>query len=169
MSNPSKVAGTKQETKICNIINDYVGDIVARRVALKGNYDEGDIRIDLGTLVLTGESKYSKTYPSQGELEEFKRQTVTENDNARQDGGLLFVNVPRRSADRMEVWLQRSTHFKLELYRLGLTYPNDIPLSEIGWVSEVMRDSETSWRRVTLFDFLHEYFGHPAWEGGNNG
>ena len=164
MSSPSKVKGTRQESRICDVINDFVGRVVAERLPLHGAEDQGDIRIAMGPMVLIGESKCSKSYPSEGQIADYKYQTATEAENAGADGGLLFVNLPNRRIERMEVWLQRSTHFKLELMRMGYHYPEDIPLKNIEKVSEVMRDSEYSWRRMTLFDFLHEYFDHPAWE-----
>lgn len=169
MSSPSKVKGTRQETAICNIINDFVGHDVARRVPLHGAEDQGDIHIMLGFLKLVGESKCSKSYPSEGLLKDYKQQALIENENANGDGGLLFINLPGRSINRMEVWLQRSTHYKMELQRYGIQYPNDIPLKELKRVNEIMCDSEFSWRRLTMFDFLHEYFSHPAWEWGNRG
>lgn len=164
MSSPSKVKGTKQETKICNVINDFVGKDVAERLPLHGSEDQGDIRITLGPMTLVGESKCSKHYPSEGQMADYKYQTVTEAENAGADGGLLFVNMPNRRIERMQVWMQRSTHYKLELLRLGYHYPEDIPLKNVGRVTEVLADSEYSWRCITLFDFLHEYFDHPAWE-----
>lgn len=169
MSSPSKVKGTRQETAICNIINDFVGTDVARRVPLHGAEDQGDIHIKMGFLKLVGESKCSKTYPSDGLIKKYKKQALTENENAGGDGGLLFINLPGRSIDRMEVWLQRSTHYKMELLRYGIQYPNDIPLKYLQKVNEIMSDSEFSWRRLTMFDFLHEYFSHPAWEWKNGG
>lgn len=164
MSNPSKVAGTRQETRICNVINDFAGSDIAERLALHGSNDQGDIRIRFGGLTLIGESKYSKHYPSEGQIQDFKAQTLTECENYGGDGGLLFVNVPNRSITRMEIWLQRSTHFKLEMMRNGIKYPDDIPQEQLEKVQEIIADSEFSWRRITLFDFLHEYFRHPAWE-----
>lgn len=164
MANPSKDAGTRQESNICKVLNAFAGREIARRVALNGNKDKGDLRIEIGAFVITGESKYSKRYPSEGNIEKFKEQTVKENIHAGQDGGVLFINVPGRSINRLECWLQRSTHCKLEMQRVGIVYPDDIPLESIERVEEFMRDSENGWRRVTLFDFMHEYLGHPAWE-----
>lgn len=164
MSSPSKAKGTRQETLICNVINDFAGRDIARRVALHGSNDHGDIHIQMGIFKLVGESKCSKSYPSEGLISDYKLQTVTENENAGGDGGLLFINIPNRRVERMQVWMQRSTHLKLEMQRSGIQYPNDIPLDCITRVNEVMADSEFSWRCVTLFDFLHEYLDHPAWE-----
>ena len=167
MPNLSKAKGTRFESAVCNVINDFAGHDIARRVALHGNTDNGDIHIKIGFLTLVGECKYSKSYPSDGQLKDYKQQTLTETENAMGDGGLLFVNVPNRSIQRAEVWLQRSTHYKLEMQRVGIQYPNDIPLHMIAKVNEVMADSEFSWRRITIFDFLHEYLSHPAWEWDN--
>lgn len=164
MSNASKVKGTRQETLICNIINDFVGHKIARREVLHGDKDHGDIHIRVGYLLLIGESKCSKTYPSAGKIADYKQQTLAETEHAGGDGGLLFINLPNKGSDRMEVWLQKSTHYKLDLLKLGIEYPNDIPLEYITWVNEMMIDGEFSWRRLTFYDFLHEYFGHPAWE-----
>ena len=167
MSSPSKIKGTRFETAVCDVFNDFAGSEIARRVVLHGNHDHGDVHIKIGYLTLVSECKYSKSYPSNGQLKNYKHQTLDETENASGDGGLLFVNVPNRSIQRAEVWLQRSTHYKLEMQRLGIQYPNDIPLHMIAKVNEVMADSEFSWRRITIFDFLHEYLSHPAWEWDN--
>lgn len=164
MPNQSKAKGTRFESAVCNVINDFAGSEVARRVALHGNTDNGDIHIVLGDMKFVGECKYSKSYPAEGKLLDYRSQTVTENENAGGDGGLLFVNLPGRRIQRAEVWLQRSTHYRLELLRVGIRYPEDIPPESLPRINEIIADSEFSWRRLTLFDFLHEYLTRPAWE-----
>lgn len=64
MKTRPKDIGTRQESSIRNVINDWAGEVVCERVALHGNKDMGDLRIVVDDLVLTGESKHCKAYPS---------------------------------------------------------------------------------------------------------
>lgn len=165
MANKSKVAGTAQETKICNIINDWAGMKVAERVPLHGSDDQGDIRIRVDSLTLVGESKYSKHYPSDGKLKDFKLQTVTENENAGGDGGILFVNLPHRSVNRMECHMQKST--LLRLHGIDLLVENErIPEDLRERLRKALfDDGEFDWVCITLFAFMNIAFGSkPAWE-----
>lgn len=162
MANPSKQAGTKQETAICNAINDWAGSKVCERVALKGSYDCGDMRLVVDELTLTCESKHSKHYPTVGQLDEFKRQTIIENANAGQDGGLLFVNLPNKSMNRMEVWMQKSTYLRINGIDRLLRRP-DLSDADRKRAEQALVDGAFDWVRLTLVDFLHVTFGNPSW------
>lgn len=166
MANKPKQIGTRQESAIRNVLNDWAGRTVCERVVLHGNRDQGDLRIEVDELVLTGESKHCKSYPSEGMLDSFKAQTVTENDNAMQDGGLLFVNLPGRSIQRMDVWMQKSTFMKLHgLDRIvadGVMEP-DVRRRLLS----LLNDGEHDWLRLTLFAFMNLCWGNPAWGRGN--
>lgn len=159
----SKAKGTRQETNICNVINDFAGAKVAERVALHGNTDMGDIRIAVDDLVLTGESKYSKDYPSVGKIEEYKGQTTTENMNAGQDGGILFINLPNRSIQRMECHLQKST--LMRLHGIDRLIADERIPEELRKRLEraLMEDSEFDWVCITLWAFMNIAYGQPAW------
>lgn len=160
-----KDAGTRMESKIRNVINDWAGETVCERVALHGSKDVGDLRIVVDNLVLTGESKYRNSYPSEGMLDEFKRQAVTENENAGQDGGLLFVNLAGRSVQRWEVWMQKSTFLKLH----GLdVVVEKYELSDAAKarLEQMLVDTEHDWLRLTMASFMHLCWGSPAWGRG---
>lgn len=160
MANPSKDAGTKQETKICRTINDYAGEKVAERLAQHGKLDQGDIRIVVGDLVLTGESKHSKRYPSEGLMDEYKDQTVKETAHAGSDGGVLFVNLPNRSIERMECHMLKSTYVKL----VGMEYfmGADVPQLVASVLRSVLLedDPERDWLCIPMSTFLRIAFGH---------
>lgn len=160
-----KDAGTRMESKIRNVINDWAGEKVCERVALHGSKDIGDLRIVVDNLVLTGESKYRNSYPSEGMFDAFKEQAVTENENAGQDGGLLFVNLAGRSVQRWEVWMQKSTFLKLhgldevvDMYEL-----NDATKARL---EQMLVDDEHDWLRLTMAAFMHLCWGSPAWGEG---
>lgn len=158
-----KDIGTRQETAIKDALNDFAGYKVCERVILHGNKDHGDLRIEVHDLVLTGESKHCKRYPSVGMIESFKVQTVKENDNAGQDGGLLFVNLPGRSIQRMEVWMRCETYIKL----LGIACDavNATVLAH-ALLDGAHIDASHDWLRLTLLDFMYLCWGSPAWGRG---
>jgi len=157
-----KDIGTRQESSIRNVINDWAGEVVCERVALHGNKDMGDLRIVVDDLVLTGESKHCKAYPSEGMLDNFKKQTVIENKNAEQDGGLLFVNNTGKSINRMDVWMQKSTFLKLHgLDAVVERYELSDEVRER--LERMLKDTEHDWLRLTLLAFMHLCWGQPAW------
>lgn len=154
-----KDIGTRQETRIVNELNCYADRPVAERVALRGRCDHGDIRIRVDDLVLTGESKHSKHYPTEGQLAEFRRQTVVENQNAGQDGGVLFVNLPNKVIGRMECHMQKSTYLKLHGADRLLSDERMPPdLAEELW-SALMEDGENDWICIPLSTLLGLAFG----------
>lgn len=162
MTNKPKQIGTRQESNIRNVINAWAGRDVCERVVLHGNKDQGDLRIKVDDLVLTGESKHCKSYPSEGMLDSFRKQTIAENRNAGQDGGLLFVNLPGRSIQRMDVWMLKSTFLKLHgLDVIIRTSEMDEGLRRR--LLALLEDDEHDWLRLTLLAFMHLCWGSPAW------
>lgn len=160
--NKPKEIGTRQESAICNVINEWAGQKVCERVVLHGNRDHGDLRITVDDLVLTGESKHCKRYPSDGMLADFRGQTAIENENAGQDGGVLFVNLPGRSINRMEVWMQKSTYMRLNGVD-ELLASDDLSARARALLSRLLEDGEWDWIRLTLVAFMHLCWGSPAW------
>lgn len=161
-----KDIGTRQETAIKNVLNDFAGKVVCERVALHGSKDHGDLRIVVDDLVLTGESKHCKSYPSEGMLDSFKRQTVAENENAMQDGGLLFVNNTGKSINRMDVWMQKSTYLKLHGAD-KLLEREDLTDGVRRNIEGLLADGEFDWLRLTLLAFMYLCWGKPAWGIGD--
>lgn len=165
MKTKPKVIGTRQESTIRDVLNDWAGSKVCERVALHGEKDHGDLRIIVDDLVLTGESKHNKKYPTEGMLKDFKAQTVTENENAGQDGGLLFINVPNRSVQRWEVWMQKSTFLKLH----GLDKiieREDMGSKAKARLRTLLEDGDFDWLRLTMLAFMNLCWGSPAWGEG---
>ena len=168
MANPSKEKGTKQESNICNVINDFAGSKVAERLALHGNTDLGDIRILVDDLVLIGESKHSKSYPSVGKVEKYKGQATTENLNSGGDGAILFINLPNRSIQRMECHMQKSTLMKLHGVDRLIT-DERIPVDLRNRLEHaLMEDGEFDWVCITLWAFMNLAYGQPAWADRRN-
>ena len=166
MSSKSKVVGTRYESKIRDTMNDWVGggdnNSVCERVALRGSRDHGDLKIVVDDITLVGECKYSKTYPSEGELEDFKIQTVKENKHAGFDGGVLFVNLPRRSTFRDEVWMPIGT--LLLLHGIDIAAIDDASPEKRKRIESLLTSvDEHSWVRLTLLDFLWTCYGAPSW------
>ena len=163
MANPSKAKGTRQETNICNVLNDFAGSKVAERLALHGSNDLGDIRILVDDLTIIGESKYSNSYPSAGEIEKYKGQTVNENLHFGGDGGVLFVNLPNRSIQRMECHMQKSTLLKLHGID-RLIADEQIPEKLRARLERALfEDGEFDWVCITLWTFMNLAYGQPAW------
>ena len=160
MSRPKDI-GTRQETRICRAINEWAGEPVCERIPLYGNKDHGDLRIRVGDLVLTGESKHCKRAPGPAMISAFREQTVTENENAGQDGGLLFVNRPQRAIGVMDVHMQRSTYLRLNGIHLIACLP-DVPSAALAVISRAMGCGEHDWIRMTMDDFMHLCWGEPA-------
>lgn len=154
-----KDIGTRQETRIVNALNEYAGEEVAERVALHGSNDRGDLRIRVDGLVLTGESKHSKRYPSEGMMDEYRRQTVEENEAAGQDGGILFVNLPNRSLMRMECHMLKSTYLKLQGVDCLLDDERVPPEAAEEIWSSLAEDGEWDWICIPLSTLLGLAFG----------
>lgn len=148
MSNVSKAKGTKYETAIVNVFNDWVGLTVAERVALHGNHDNGDVRLMVDDLTVCVEAKWSKSYPSEKEMLEFREQTITETGNSDSDCGILVVNHYNKSIMRSEVWMTGGTWLMLNAYTFKLPAR--------------VRD-EHDWLCMTMLDFCWTCFGAPAW------
>ena len=166
MKTRPKDIGTRMESTIRDVMNDWAGWKVCERVALHGDKDHGDLRIEVDDLVLTGESKHCKTYPSEGMLADFKSQTVEENENADQDGGLLFINLTNRSVQRWEVWMQKSTFLKL--HGLDKIIESDgITDRAKAKLRTLLEDGEFDWLRLTMLAFMNLCWGSPAWGGSD--
>lgn len=145
MANKSKVKGTRYETDLVNVINDWEGLVICERLPLHGNEDKGDIRLRIGDLVICVEAKNLKDYPSPSLMDKFREDTIKETAHLGADGGLLVINKYRKRITLSEVWMQHGTFFKL--------YRRNPPTS----------DDAHAWCCMTLGDFLHRFLGEPVW------
>lgn len=105
MSNPSKKKGTAAETKVVKYLNEL--GIDAKRKALTGNKDEGDIEFStkLGNSIIlevkTG--KMTANY-NRAKLIEWLRQTRIEQENSGATAAYLVIVRYGRKIDDAEVW-----------------------------------------------------------------
>lgn len=148
MANISKAKGTTFESSLVNVFNEWVGIKVAERVVLHGNHDHGDIRLAVDDLTVCVEAKWRKSYPSEGDMLDFRAQTLAETDNSGADCGILVVNHYRQSIRRAEVWMTGGTWLALNAATFKL--PEYIY-------------SEHDWLCMTLLDFCWMCYGAPAW------
>ena len=144
----AKTKGTRYETAIVNMFNDWYGLKIAERIALHGDKDNGDIRLKVDDLIVCVEAKWNKSYPNEKKMLDFREQTVKETNNSGADCGILVVNHYNQSIMRSEVWMTGSTWLMLNGYdnstRIGKYDVHD-------------------WLCMTMLDFCWTCFGAPAW------
>lgn len=107
MSNKSKAKGTRGETRVVKFLT--ARGIAAKRRALSGSADQGDIEVTSKGKTITLEVKTGKmtSNPSRSQIAEWLRQTKVETENARCDAGYLVI-------------VRYGRHIKdAEVYRLG--------------------------------------------------
>lgn len=100
MSNPSKAAGTRYETRICLYLRDKLCDRRIERRALHGSADMGDL-YGLRAHGFEGivECKSYRSW-SLSDLARWLRETTDERENAGAGFALLVVRVPNRQTGR---------------------------------------------------------------------
>lgn len=104
MSNPSKQKGTRAETKVVRYIMEH--GIEAKRKALKGNKDEGDIELpQLGISLEVKAGKQTANY-NRSQLSEWLDQADVEQKNAHQPCYLVIARHNRSVSD-YEVWKRK--------------------------------------------------------------
>ena len=84
MANPSKQKGTRAETKVVRYLEDC--GFVARRQALAGSDDRGDIEVyapdSTEKIIIEVKAGKQTAAPSRSQIEEWCRQAVVEKENA---------------------------------------------------------------------------------------
>lgn len=144
----AKAKGTKYESALVKVLNDWSGGQVAERMALHGNYDNGDLRLTVDDLTICVEAKWRKSYPNEREMLDFRAQTLAETGNSGADGGILVVNHYGQNVMRSEVWMQGGTWLALNAATEKLS---------------LHASDEHDWLCMTLLDFCWLCFGAPAW------
>lgn len=96
MANKNKAKGTRAESSIVYYLNKIPG-IFAERKALKGNKDQGDIRVLYGDFegLIEVKAGQQTANPSRTQLQEWQRQTIVEAKNAEVDDGIIALVVVR--------------------------------------------------------------------------
>ncbi|WP_298049635.1 hypothetical protein [uncultured Bifidobacterium sp.] len=109
MANKSKAKGTRAETRLVNYL--VKAKLDARRQALHGNTDHGDVLVRLmdgdvctEELVIEVKAGEQTANYNRSTKEEWLRQTCEEVRNAKVRRGFLVVARHRRSIDDWEVW-----------------------------------------------------------------
>lgn len=148
MSSKSKVKGTRYETALVDVFNDWNGIKCCERVVLHGDKDHGDIRLNVDDLTICVEAKWNKSYPNEKKMLDFREQTVKETKNSGADCGILVVNHYNQNVMRSEVWMQGGTWLALNAVTEKLP---------------VHASDEHDWLCMTLLDFCWLCFGAPAW------
>lgn len=102
----AKAKGTRAETAVVNYLKDH--GISARRKALAGSADEGDVEVGfaLSKRSLTLEVKAGKqtANPNRTQLEDWIRQASEEGARAGTESALVVVRYKRKLCDA-DVWL----------------------------------------------------------------
>lgn len=104
MANKSKAKGTRAESKVVKYLIDH--GISAKRKALSGNKDEGDIGVEFYGTDITLEVKTGKMTDnySRKQLEEWLRQTEVEGKNSDTRSALVIVRYRRKIDDAEVIW-----------------------------------------------------------------
>lgn len=92
MSNKNKAKGTRAESRVVKYLKEH--GLNAERQPLKGNKDEGDIKIEFEegyTWILEVKTGKQTENPSRKQIQEWSQQTITERDNANAQAGFLIV------------------------------------------------------------------------------
>lgn len=100
MSNPSKKKGTAAETRVVRYLEKH--GIPAKRKALTGSKDEGDIQVDGNVTLEVKAGKQTQNY-NRTQLDEWIRQAIEEGKNCGQRSYLVIVRYNRK-IDDAEVW-----------------------------------------------------------------
>lgn len=90
MSNPSKKKGTAAETAVVHHARGH-GFPWADRQPLRGNRDAGDITLAPGVIAEVKNHALPTGHPTPGQLDEWMRQTILEQNIAGADVGILIV------------------------------------------------------------------------------
>lgn len=101
MGNPNKAKGTRAETRVVKFLESY--GIKARRKALSGSKDEGDIEIPDWDICLEVKAGKQTANYSRKQLEEWLRQSHEEEINSNQICYLVIVRY-QRDTKNAEVW-----------------------------------------------------------------
>lgn len=104
--NKSKKKGTRAETAVVKAL--VAAGLDAKRVALSGNKDNGDVLLDLDGIDFTIEVKSGKmtANPNRSQIVDWVEQAAIESENAGTHGGLLIVVRYNRKLSDADVWRQ---------------------------------------------------------------
>ena len=101
MGNKNKAKGTRAESRVVKYLDSQ--GVLAKRKALSGSKDEGDIELPgLGLCLEVKTGKQTANY-NRSQLEEWLRQRKAEETNANQSCYLVIVRHGRKISDA-EVW-----------------------------------------------------------------
>lgn len=97
MANPSKVKGTRAETRVVRYLEDH--GFVARRQALAGSNDPGDIEAyapdSTDKIIIEVKAGMQTQAPNRTQIEEWCRQAKVEAENSKGEPVLIVVRYHR--------------------------------------------------------------------------
>lgn len=116
MANPNKKKGTRAETKVRKFLEGL--GYKATRQALSGNADQGDllIRHNGKTYIVEVKAGKQTASPNRTQLDEWKRQTLVEQKNAKANDSFLVVVRYNRNINDADVYKKRSNNTWLHFY-----------------------------------------------------
>lgn len=126
--NRSKQIGTAAETAVVRYLQAN-GFPNAKRIALAGAKDEGDVDFDPGTYFLFAEVKGGEAAQnaSQGQIEKWMREVLRERDNGGYAYGVLITKVKGYGDKRVENWkVHADLSTLVDIYLSDYSF-NDIP------------------------------------------
>lgn len=90
MANKSKTKGTAAETRVVKYLKDH-GFTEAKRIALHGSKDMGDVEVGTGFHILEVKAGKQAGNVNRKLFEEWKAQTLTEQGNQRTDKSMSLI------------------------------------------------------------------------------
>lgn len=136
MTNKSKAKGTRGETRVVNYLRKHGFD--AKRIALHGSKDMGDIEVGTGSHILEVKAGNQAKNVSRKKLEEWRSQTLAEEANQREVTGspiiscLLIILPPGKPLKDCLVYLFKDP---LDPWNDGNGWYSCIPFD--SWVDEL--------------------------------
>ena len=95
--NPSKQKGTRAETRVVRYLNEH--GVKARRQALSGNADCGDVYLEGKDIILEIKAGKQTANPNRTQLVDWLNQAVVEGENCGCEGVLVVVRHGRALTD----------------------------------------------------------------------
>jgi hypothetical protein len=118
MANPSKQKGTRAETRVVRYLEEH--GFVARRQALAGSNDPGDIEVyapdKMDKMIFEVKGGKQTAAPNRSQINEWLRQTHVEAKNSNAKGFLCIVRWHRNLCDADVYWQPEGGKVRWHMY-----------------------------------------------------